>query len=190
MQKLCVFFILLIVYGCSCGDENKPAPSPQEPLKQSKNSELFNASFNKLLNNYYNLQAAFVKEDSVLINNSISSLIASADSLALKEIKSDSTIIETAKSYSTSISDDAKAMLAEKDINEKRKGFEMISNYIIDLIRTVQFDRAKVYKIHCPMAFDNKGADWLSKDTNVLNPYLPTEMLECGEIVDTINYIK
>ncbi len=45
---------------------------------------------------------------------------------------------------------------------------------------------APVYRIHCPMAFDNKGADWLSPDDKVLNPYFGDKMLRCGEVVGQI----
>lgn len=45
---------------------------------------------------------------------------------------------------------------------------------------------APVYRIHCPMAFDNKGADWLSPDDRVLNPYFGNKMLRCGEVVGRI----
>jgi len=45
---------------------------------------------------------------------------------------------------------------------------------------------APVYRVHCPMAFDNKGADWLSPEDKVLNPYFGDKMLRCGEVVGRI----
>ncbi len=45
---------------------------------------------------------------------------------------------------------------------------------------------APVYRIHCPMAFNDKGADWLSPDDKVLNPYFGDKMLRCGEVVGRI----
>jgi Cu(I)/Ag(I) efflux system membrane fusion protein len=38
------------------------------------------------------------------------------------------------------------------------------------------------YRIHCPMAFANRGADWLQKDDTVRNPYFGEAMLRCGAI--------
>ncbi|MEM9985922.1 MAG: efflux RND transporter periplasmic adaptor subunit, partial [Bacteroidota bacterium] len=40
---------------------------------------------------------------------------------------------------------------------------------------------------HCPMANDFSGADWISEDTEVLNPYFGDEMLHCGHVEDTIS---
>lgn len=39
---------------------------------------------------------------------------------------------------------------------------------------------APVVRTHCPMAFDNRGADWLAPDELVRNPYFGAEMLACG----------
>ena len=35
---------------------------------------------------------------------------------------------------------------------------------------------------YCPMAFDNAGAEWLQRDTQINNPYFGDSMLRCGEI--------
>lgn len=43
-----------------------------------------------------------------------------------------------------------------------------------------------VYRVHCPMAFDDRGADWLSPEDKVLNPYFGDKMLRCGEVVGRI----
>jgi hypothetical protein len=36
------------------------------------------------------------------------------------------------------------------------------------------------------MAFDNKGAHWLSNNPEIKNPYFGKKMLECGEVTDTL----
>ena len=36
------------------------------------------------------------------------------------------------------------------------------------------------------MAFDNKGADWLQLDEDLLNPYFGDAMLKCGEVKEVI----
>jgi Cu(I)/Ag(I) efflux system membrane fusion protein len=45
-----------------------------------------------------------------------------------------------------------------------------------------------VYKEYCPMAFDNKGAYWLSESEEIRNPYFGKSMLTCGEVTTT--YLK
>ena len=42
------------------------------------------------------------------------------------------------------------------------------------------------YLMHCPMAFKNKGADWLQNSKDVINPYYGDKMLTCGSTKETI----
>ncbi len=44
-----------------------------------------------------------------------------------------------------------------------------------------------IYKAHCPMAFNNAGADWLQSDKTIANPYFGASMLGCGEITDQLS---
>ena len=43
-----------------------------------------------------------------------------------------------------------------------------------------------IYVQHCPMADSNNGADWLSQDKEIRNPYFGESMLSCGENTKTI----
>ena len=38
----------------------------------------------------------------------------------------------------------------------------------------------KIFKFHCPMAFNGKGSDWLQNTDKLENPYLGQSMLKCG----------
>ena len=38
----------------------------------------------------------------------------------------------------------------------------------------------KLYYQYCPMAFNNKGAYWLSNEEAIRNPYFGDKMLKCG----------
>jgi hypothetical protein len=43
-----------------------------------------------------------------------------------------------------------------------------------------------VYYQHCPMYNDGNGANWISKENVVKNPYYGSQMLSCGKVVETI----
>jgi len=76
------------------------------------------------------------------------------------------------------------------DIDVARKAFEALSNELIAV--AVRFgipETQKLYRIHCPMAFNNKGADWLQADKEIRNPYFGASMLKCGEVIKTISAI-
>ena len=64
----------------------------------------------------------------------------------------------------------------------------MATSDMYDLLRVVKYDREKVYMQHCPMAFEHKGADWLSNTSEIMNPYIPKKMLDCGKVKDSVDY--
>jgi hypothetical protein len=70
-------------------------------------------------------------------------------------------------------------------IKHQREHFEKMSKDVYDLIKG--FGAGKpVYKTFCPMAFNDKGAFWVSTDKAVKNPYFGKEMLTCGEVQEVI----
>jgi hypothetical protein len=181
--------LALIVGLVACGGSDKPTEEvKQAPLTQSKNSAAFNLQFDKLMDDYFQLKDNFIAEKDSTITAYANAIIADADSLNLKELKADSSVIGTAKSFVIDISKEAGAINTEKPttLDMKRQHFQVLSDKIFDLARTVQYDNQKVYQDHCPMAFGKKGANWLSKSSEIENPYLPKKMLTCGEVTDSI----
>lgn len=191
MRKIIFFsFFAITIISCSNDDSKTAIVEPQKALGQSVNSDSFNTSFNAVLTAYYELKNAFIREDINVINNISTSLIAKASALKITELKADSLIINTAKLYTQNLQDELSGLIKETDLDNKRKSFQIVTNDVYDLIRTVKYDRAKVYLQHCPMAFKNKGADWLSNSAEIENPYLPKMMLDCGVIKDSVDFIK
>lgn len=182
--------IAAFIFFAACGGADKKTAEikQDEPLAQSKNSPGFNEKFNNLLSDYYRLKDAFAASDDATAAAQAKALTASANSLNLNEVKADSSIIEMAKQYAGSISAEAKALAAEPNLEAKRKSFQMISDNMYDLVRTVHFDKETVYHQFCPMAFDDAGAYWLSATAEIKNPYFGKKMLSCGEVKDSIDF--
>lgn len=174
----------------ACGGSDKPAEETQKdtPLAQSANSGAFNAAFANLLTNYYHLKDALVLSNDTMSVASAKLLISTADSLKLNDLKADSSIIQMAEQNVQSISAEAKALIGEPNIEAKRKSFQMISDMMYDLVRSVRYDREIVYHEFCPMAFNDAGAYWLSKTSDIKNPYFGKKMLSCGEVKDSLDF--
>lgn len=76
------------------------------------------------------------------------------------------------------------AAAASDDIEDKRAHFETHSRAVLDLQEWFGHrGEATFYRTHCPMAFDDRGADWLARSDRISNPYFGAQMLRCGEIV-------
>jgi uncharacterized protein YdbL (DUF1318 family) len=190
MRKYLAIVALAVLTACGGGGDNNPGEETVKdaPLAQSQNSSDFNSKFASLLNNYYHLKEAFVLSNSDMANTSAGLLLKSVDSLDLKDVKADTSILQMAKGYVETVSSEAKALSQEKDIEAKRKSFQMISDAMYDLVRTVHFDKEVVYHQFCPMAFNDAGAYWLSSTSDVKNPYFGKKMLTCGEVKDSIDF--
>jgi len=74
-----------------------------------------------------------------------------------------------------------------KTIEELRKTFQHVSEAMIALTLAFTPLDQTLYVQHCPMVDNNKGADWLSLDKEIINPYFGKSMLTCGEVTMTIN---
>jgi len=74
-------------------------------------------------------------------------------------------------------------ILEAKDLAEIRSGFEPFS---VDMAQAVVnlgvLTEGPIFELYCPMAFENKGATWLQKDTDIRNPYFGSVMAKCGEV--------
>lgn len=73
-----------------------------------------------------------------------------------------------------------------KNLGEVRKSFHQLSDAMIRLEMSFNANDETLYVLHCPMANNNKGADWLSTSKEVKNPYYGQSMLTCGEVIKEI----
>lgn len=72
------------------------------------------------------------------------------------------------------------------DIEEQRVHFYQVSQQLIEVSKSFGVEGV-VYQQYCPMAFDDTGANWLSMESQIRNPFLPETMLGCGDIITEIN---
>ena len=70
-----------------------------------------------------------------------------------------------------------------KSIDDIRSSFKGVSQSMLVLEQFFGHESEEsYYEIFCPMAFNNTGASWLSKEKDVNNPYFGAGMLKCGEV--------
>jgi membrane fusion protein, copper/silver efflux system len=73
-----------------------------------------------------------------------------------------------------------------ESISRIREQFIPLSESIISLVKTHPVTDDTLYVQHCPMANNDQGADWLSSQEEVLNPYYGAQMLRCGYVKETL----
>jgi hypothetical protein len=197
---LIVIFIVagLLVYKLLSDKKTSQAPTPDQALRISKNSGAFNMAFEGLMTDYFALKDALVDWDTLKADQAAYAVAAKADSLPVRLLKADSSIVKTAESLAASIDGEAKGLVGEAGIEGRRRSFDMLTEELYNLIRTVRYDGQRVYHIRCPMAFgDSSQGFWLSYTPVIINPYLgnkhqvyKAKMLGCGEITDSLDFGK
>lgn len=79
-----------------------------------------------------------------------------------------------------------KTIQTEK-IESQREDFYLLSQQLTELAKRFgSASEGPVYLLHCPMAFDNKGANWLQSNDQIRNPYFGAQMLQCGGVKQVI----
>lgn len=79
------------------------------------------------------------------------------------------------------------AMIQADDIEGVRLHLEALTDYTALMVEVFAARHAgPVYRVHCPMAFDDAGADWLQDHDQVANAYFGAVMFRCGEVTDKI----
>ena len=149
-----------------------------------KVSVKFQKQLKMVFNNYIKLKDALVKDDAddVIIEakNTLSSL-TKVDMKLLKDEKAHADWMVLHKEIESSVS----SISEETNIKAQRSHFKRLSMHLISAIETFGINK-KVYSQYCPMADDNNGAYWLSKQEKVINPYFGEAMLTCGEVKQVI----
>jgi Cu(I)/Ag(I) efflux system membrane fusion protein len=81
----------------------------------------------------------------------------------------------------------ATSMQAAGNVEAKRTSFEDLSKAAYALVNDFGAGTT-LYKEYCPMAFNDKGAFWLSAKSEIKNPYFGDKMLECGEVQEVLTF--
>ena len=158
--------------------------------KYSKGSErvkvsvAFQNQLKAVFDDYIKLKDAFVKEDS---NNVIIESKRLLDKLSKVEMKlvTDKEAQKHWMSLEKEIKIAATSILNTAKIKRQRNNFKSLSLGLKNAIEVFGINE-KVYHQFCPMADNNNGAFWLSKEKKVINPYFGSVMLNCGEVKQVI----
>lgn len=73
------------------------------------------------------------------------------------------------------------------DLKALRAAFALLSDELLTLQRVFGLAGAEqLYELHCPMAFEGRGATWIQSNDAVQNPYYGVSMLKCADKVEPL----
>ena len=136
-----------------------------------------------VFDNYFALKDALVKTDGNTASTKATSLLSAINAVKMETLKADEHTIWM--KVLKNIKEDAEHIADTKDAKHQRDHFDTLSKNIYDLIKVSKQETPTYYQF-CPMANNGKGANWLSKENVVKNPYYGSMMLSCGKVTETI----
>ena len=78
------------------------------------------------------------------------------------------------------------AIAAKTNLNNQRSHFVLLNEHLVALVSAFSTLENTLYVQKCPMANNNQGAVWLSKEKDIRNPYFGAAMLKCGSTIKSL----
>ncbi|MCB9273142.1 MAG: efflux RND transporter periplasmic adaptor subunit [Lewinellaceae bacterium] len=157
------------------------AAVPASPLLISPEAR---AAVKKLFDIYFSLKDALVKDERSTATRKAADLTNAFGQTPMSLFTGEAH--EHWMHYSSAAVDALEKLGAAKDVEEARMHFKPLSGQMVALAKAFGPFEETFYVQHCPMADDFEGADWLSLDKEIRNPYFGDKMLKCGSVTETI----
>jgi hypothetical protein len=163
-------FLIIIILSISCSEKKhdghmaKKGMTDEERLMQFKAVNLVKMN-DPILDNYFSIQEKFVNDTDDNVRSFVVQLKMAVDASS----------IENKDKMLAAVT----AMENAPDLKELRTAFYPLSTLMIDYAKTTSL-KNDLYIMHCPMAFNDTGADWLQNSEKLYNPYFGSRMLTCG----------
>ena len=170
-----------------------PASEPSQPKPSKKPvvpkpydlPEAFKVQLAGVFSAYFEIQQALSKDDPVESQAAAKRLLAALDAVDMNLLAGNAH-----KAWMKERENIAKSMgdiVAAGDIDKSRAAFATLSETLAVVARRFGTSgKQRIIRFHCPMAFDNRGGDWLQGKSGIQNPYFGSAMFKCGEQVEVI----
>ena len=152
-------------------------------MDMNNNPTVIEDQLTTVFDSYFAVKDALVKTDGATASAKATELLAGINAVKMEKLTMDVHMVWM--KVVTNLKEDAKHISDTKDAKNQRGYFDTLSKNVYDLIKVSKQDTPTYFQ-HCPMANDGKGADWLSKENTIKNPYFGSMMLSCGKTVETI----
>ncbi|MBP6755568.1 MAG: DUF3347 domain-containing protein [Bacteroidia bacterium] len=163
---------------------NTESQTNYEKQTETPKTEIQNLNQLKVVfDNYFALKDELVKTDGNTASAKAATLLLTINRVEMQTLKTEEHNVWMR--IVKNIKEDAEHISDTKNIKHQREHFVTLSKNIYDLIKVSKQETPTYYQF-CPMANNGKGANWLSKENTVKNPYYGSMMLNCGKVIETI----
>jgi len=157
-----------------------PAPEPQPAPEE------FKRQLEAVYADYLAVQDALSHDDAKAASKSANALASALDDVDMRLLSPEAH--EAWMPLQRELDAAAKALADNGELEQERVVFDRLSRAVLLLAQI--FGRGEdqpLFVYHCPMAFDNRGADWLQAAKGTANPYFGSKMFKCGTLETTLS---
>lgn len=138
---------------------------------------------NPVFDAYFGIKDALVKTDGVTASAKAKILVTAINAVKMESLPMDVHMVWM--KVLKNLKEDAQHIADTKDATHQRDHFGTLSKNMYALLKVSKTGETTYYQF-CPMANNGKGANWLSKENTIKNPYYGSKMMSCGSTVETI----
>lgn len=180
------------LHGCCQYDREAKIPVEESVAEMNNSMEMTSTHMNEsidlspmeaIFENYFNLKDELVKSDAKSTSEKAKRLMTVINMVKMQELKSD--VHTVWMKVMNDLKSDTDKIANATNIEKQRASFITLSENMYQLMKVSKIE-TPIYFQHCPMANDGKGANWLSKENQVKNPYYGSKMMSCGKTIETI----
>jgi Cu(I)/Ag(I) efflux system membrane fusion protein len=140
----------------------------------------FRESLASVVNPYLDVATALAADDLAAAQHASNALAEAADAFSPS---SPANAAEAWAPMRRTIVDAGHDIHGAQSLDVARQAFHRASTAVISLFETFGNPTdAVAHRVHCPMAFDFAGADWVQRSSEVDNAYFGDEMRTCGTV--------
>jgi hypothetical protein len=188
MYKIIILLSMAIVFMACGGSDNGKNANGTTKNEASAIKAINQTAVDTLIAQYMNLKDAFVHDSLPEVKLVTTAFIAASmpteSQLKGVAMKSPTMFMNVCKGLN--------AQLQQLDAATGLEGKRLVFKELLPAMRKIIATQSSVsvYEQHCPMAYNDSGANWLSYNTEIRNPYLPRTMLKCGLVQDTLKFVQ
>lgn len=168
--------------------QQQPDGSALPPAKTVKPAvaalPAFSGSADGILQAYLSVKNALVASDTAATNRAASDFLTKLAQTDASSLSGQA--LGKWEEYRKMMARTAVTLHATARLEDKRVGLEELSKLMYGVIRDFGL-QTTLYKQYCPMAFNDKGAFWLSAQPEIRNPYFGDQMLACGQVQEVLS---
>ncbi len=180
------FIIILLMTLAACGgastqDQYQEESNVEGPIRESagdiRDANVYGDTNEELARDvieaYLNMKNALILEDTVAVQKFAAELVGDfAHTSSTTDLQAIRLLAINMKKL--------------EGLAEQRYNFKSLSTEVYDLAKSAEVYPVTLYRIYCPVGYNDEGAYWLSSSEIIENPYYTGQYSNCGEVQEVI----